>query len=405
MSAVGMLSGRKGDKMKFFKNKFVAIAMTAAVIFGCLAYGQSQRPWSGSMAEVVEDTGNYDTAAYEDWSNDEANILSSSTEQLVDRYNAKWDAQYGTILALATVEDTDGYIEGYAYGMADDAGLGADDMMLLISASENEYWVITADRVTDRTGEVVLQKTFDAIFDQISSSDDYDWAVNELYAALDDLYASTLTAHVVYGADMPAQVYQGQSLAGVLMFLLVLVLIVSWIDRARYRSWYRLYGTVPAPPVTFVPLLFWHRPGGLWYRRMFGSMGGGIPRTPPPGAFRGPVPGPGPGRAPGSYRVGGPGNFRPPSGYQPPNRGSGFGGSSHSGFGNGGNRGSGFTGSSRNGFGGSFGGGRGNGFGGSFGGGSRGSGFGGSSRGGGFSGGSRGGFGGGSRGGGFGGKR
>ena len=388
-------SGRKGDKMKFFKNKFVAIAITAAVIVGCLGYGQTQRPWSGSssVVEVAEDVGNYDAAAYADWSYDEANILSSKTEQLVDSYNAKWDAKYGTILALATVEDTDGDIEEYAYDMADDAGLGADDMMLLISAGEYEYWVITADRVTNATGEAALQKTFETNFGQTLDSGDYDRAVNELYADLDELYARSLTAHTVYGADMPLEVYQSQSLAGVLLFLLIVVLVVSAIDKARYRSWYRSYGTIASPPVTFVPLLFWHRPGGLWYRRMFGSMGGGIPRGPAPGAPR----------APGSYGVNrGPGGYAPRSGYQPPKHGSGFGGSAGRGSGfTSGSRSS-FTGSSRSGFGGGVS--RGSGFGGS----SRSGGFGGGSFGGsrgGFGGGSRGGFGGGSRGGGFGGKR
>ena len=370
--------------MKFFKNKFVAIAITAAVIVGCLGYGQTQRPWSGSHAVVESaDTGNYDASAYADWSYDEANILSSNTEALVDSYNAKWDAQYGTILALATVKDTDGDIENYAYDMADDAGLGADDMMLLISADEYEYWVVTADRVTNATGKTVLQKTFETNFGQTFDSGDYDRAVNELYADLDDLYASTLTAHAVYGADLPAPVYQSQSLAGILLFLLVVVLIVSAIDKARYRRWYGLYGTLASPPVTFVPLLFWHRPGGLWYRRMFGSMGGGIPRGPAPGAPR----------APGSYGANrGPGGYAPRSGYQPPNRGSGFGGSANRGSGFTGSSRSSFTGSSRSGFGGGAG--RGSGFGGS----SRGGGFGGGgfggSRGGGFGGGSRGGFGG-----------
>ena len=380
--------------MKFFKNKFVAIAITAAVILGCLGYGQTQRPWSGSASPVeVAGTGNYDAAAYADWCYDEAGILSSNTDALVDNYNAKWDAKYGTILALATVEDTDGDIEEYAYDMADDAGLGADDMMVLISAREYEYWVVTADRVTNATGQAALQKTFETNFGQTFDSGDFDRAVNELYADLDELYANSLTAHVVYGADLPAPVYQGNSLAGVLLFLLVVVLIVSAIDRARYRRWYLSYGTIASPPVTFVPLLFWHRPGGLWYRRMFGSMGGGIPRGPAPGVHH----------APGSYGANrGPGGYAPRSGYQSPNRGSGFGSSA--------SRGSGFTGSSRSSFTGSS---HSNssrsGFGGSFGSGSsRGGGFGGGSFGGsrgGFGGGSRGGFGGGGRGGGFGGKR
>ncbi len=66
--------------MKFFKNKFVAIVLTALVVLGCLGFGQYKKP--SPMAEPT----------FGDWTYDGAGILSDSTLALVDEYNAKWDA-------------------------------------------------------------------------------------------------------------------------------------------------------------------------------------------------------------------------------------------------------------------------------------------------------------------------
>ena len=77
--------------MKFFKNKIVAVALTALVVLGCLGFGQYKKP--ASMAEPV----------YGDWTYDGAGILSSETLAGVDAYNAAWDGDYASIMALATV--------------------------------------------------------------------------------------------------------------------------------------------------------------------------------------------------------------------------------------------------------------------------------------------------------------
>ena len=372
--------------MKFFKNKFVAIAITAAVIVGCLGYGQYRKP-----ATIV-------TPTYNEWVYDGADILSDQTQQMVEDYNARWDELYSSVLALATVKRTEGWeLYDYAVTLGNNWGLGSNDMLLLIDAGGVEYWFVSCSAMEDALGYDRLYDVFDDSFDPAYQNGSYDAAVQSLYAAMDECYQETydaLASSDGYSYDhyYDASYYadsQSSSLGGIVLLLLLTLLLLTWIDRARYRSWYRSYGTIASPPVTFVPLLFWHRPGGLWYRRMFGSMGGGIPRGPVPGAPR----------APGSYGANrGPGGYAPRSGYQPPNRGSGFGGSASrgSGFTSGSSRSS-FTGSSRSGFGGGVS--RGGGFGGS----SRGGGFGGSR--GGFGGGSRGGFGGGSRGGGFGGRR
>lgn len=347
--------------MKFFKNRFVAILITVLVIAGCLAYGQYQKPATVPMP------------AFGDWSYDGANILSDETEQFIDSCNAQWDAKYTSVLAVATVPSARNWdISDFAVTMGEKWGLGSNDMLLLIDEGGGEYWMVTSERMEDGVGYDKLYNVFEEYFDPAFQNGSYDAAVVGVLTAMDDCYTKA------YGQLSEEDVYSGYyygydpyydaseynyydsayTLSNIIVLLIILFVVLSWIDRARYRSWYGRYGTMARPPVTFVPLIFWHRPGGPWFRNMNARMGRG------PGGPKGPGPGPGPG---------------------PGRPGGGPGGSSRS-----------------NSFGGSFGSGRSGGFGSS----SRGGGFGGGgfggSRGGGFGGG---GFGGGSRGGGFGGRR
>ena len=352
--------------MKFFKNKFVAILITVLVIAGSIVYGMSKAP-----AELAK-------PAFGDWSYDGADVLTDDTEAVVDKYNSQWDASYSGVVALATVKSTKNWsISDYAVSMGEQWGLGSGDMLLLIDVSGGEYYVVTAQQFEDSVGYSMLYETFSEYFDPAFKNGSYDAAVKNVFAALDDCFKSYMEtsspASSYYDPYYNASDYgyydPTETVTDIIVFLVIAFLIISWIDRSRYRRWYMMYGAAPRPAVSFVPLIFWHRPGGAWYRKMNAGM------NPPP---RGGRPG-----GPDGFN-GRPGDNRPSgnSSFFGNSRGSGFG--SSGGFG--GSRGGSFGGSR----GGSFGGSRGGGFGGS-----RGGGFGGS-RGGGF---------GGSRGGGFGGRR
>ena len=97
-------------------------------------------------------------------------------------------------------------------------------------------------------------------------------------------------------------------------------LVLGVIDRARYNTYRARYFHMAAPPVMFRPILFWHGPSSLWYRRQWHQ-----PPPPPP---------PRPPRGPGG-RPGGGGGFH---GFSGPRGGS-----------SGGPRGGGFSGGSRGG--------------------------------------------------------
>ena len=330
--------------MKFFKNKIVAIALTALVVLGCLGYGQYYRRYKepAPMAEP----------AYNDWTYDGARILSPETLALVDKYNASWDADYQSVLAVATVPSTRNWeMRDYAQTMGGNWGLGENDMLLLIDAGSGEKWLEASAKIEDALTWDGINYALSSSFEPRFESGRYDAAVTEFFQAMDTLYGEKLekvsgTAPGGSGYYSPyydAYGYDGGYGAGIsigsIIFLLVLVFIVmSWIDRARYRRWHRRYGMMGSPAVRFVPLIFWHRPGGVWFRGMNATM-----HHPP--NMRGP--GPGPRQGPGGFG-GRPGGF---------GGGSGFGGSRGGGFG--GSRGGGFGGGR-----GGFGGGRGGGFGG-----------------------------------------
>ncbi len=344
--------------MKFFKNKAVAIVLSALVVLGCIGLGWSQKP-----AEVAQ-------PVYNQWVYDGADILSDETEALVASYNDKWDASYSSVTAIATVPHTRNWdIYEYAVTMGERWGLGSKDQLLLIDAAGDEYYFVSSYEIEDQMGYERMWNIFREEFEPAYGNGSYDYAVQNVYSVLDQSYSQYLSSGVhtdyseyyydsYYDYSGYNDVYTTQSsISSLIMLLIIAFVIFSIIDKARYRSWYGR-GAAYRSAHSFVPIIFWHRPGGAWFRNMHASMH----RPPPP---PGPRPGSGPnrtnftpGRNPGS-RPGGFGSGSRPGSFG----GSGFGGSRGGGFG--GSRGGGFGGG---GFGGSrgggFGGGRGGGFGG-----------------------------------------
>lgn len=327
--------------MKFFKNKIVAIALTALVVLGCLGFGQYKKP--APMAEPV----------YGDWTYDGAGILSPETLALADGCNAAWKNDYASVLALATVPTTRNWdISDYAVTMGERWGLGAKDMLLLIDDGGGEYWLVTSEKIEDAlTYDGIYYAVMDS-FDPAFKNGSYDAAVKQFYQAMDALYGEKLekmngampgSEGYYYSPYYNAGEYSygsGASIGDIILLLVVVVIVLSWIDKMRYRSWYGRYGRAARPGVSFVPLIFWHRPGGAWFRGMNASMNRGFNNTRGPGA--------GPGSFGGGAGFGGrPGGFGGGSGFGSGSRGGGFGGG---GFG--GSRGGGFGGGRGGGFGG-----------------------------------------------------
>ena len=348
--------------MKVLKKKGVAIAIMVAAILLSSLYGLSRRPQVEIPTGGTALDESLSTAAFAPYVADRAGVLSASQEEAICLYNANWDRLVGGILAVVTVDEAGGDREDAAYDWADSLELGSDDAILLMAVADSNYTVVASGAFYDRLAAQSAGFVDSAMAESFAAGD-YGGAALALFGQLHVLISQE-TAY--RGPSAGSAVF---SILSIVILLAVLIAVFSILDGIRYSAWNARYGAMGVPPVVYRPILWWHRPDSVWYRRR---------RTPPPPPGpRGPRPPRGPGGGPHAPMGGG---------SRPPRSGS-FGGGSR---------------------GGSFGGGRGGSFGGGrsggFGGGGRGGSFGGG-RGGSFGGGRSGGFGGGGRGGGFGGRR
>ena len=380
--------------MKFFKKRGVAIAVMVLAIVLAIGIGRLKAPGGAPVPDTPALDQSLDTTYYERFIYDQAGVLNSSAEKQLAVYLANWDARYNSVTAFLSVEKVNGDPEDYAYDMAAEYDLGDGDALLLVIKDLDEYRFVWGDDFDT----IINTRTADRLAATMDSGSWQD-CILKFYAVLNDIFVENFGVGNGSGGSQSVQYTPGYGIGGmklvvlVVIFAIIVILLLSAIDRSRYNAYRRQYYGVVNPPVVFRPIFFWHGPRYGWYQRHWHQP----PPPPPPSGPRGPGGfGPTPPRGPsgGSRPTGSAGGFGGAGSRGP--RGSGFDrGGSFGGVRGGGSRPSG-------GFGGSFGGSRPKGTGGSFGG-SRGS-FGGG-RSGGFSGGSRGGFGGGSRGGGFGGRR
>lgn len=344
--------------MEMLKKRWVAVVITLLVIALSICIGLMRAPTGSDLpdTDTVQslDTG-LDTQSYTRFLYDKADLLSAQAEETILLYNANWDYRYNSVVAVVTVESTDGAsLEDAAYDQGADMGLGEGDAVLLISVADNNYYLAAGNDFST----ILTNQAVDDLQGRLESGSDYQSGILSFFAGMDQVYQANfgLGNATQTGSDYYVSYGGFGWVFSLVVLLLVLYIILSAIDSVRYSAYRRMYYGIPNPPVVFRPIFFWHGPRYSWYQRRWHR-----PPPPPPG---------GPGRGPG------PGGF------------GGFGGGSSSGFGGAGNRGprGGGTfggrpsGGGRSGFGGSFGGSRGGGFGGS-----RGGGFGGG-RGGGFGG-------------------
>ena len=335
--------------MKFFKKRSVAwvvlvLAVAASVWIG---FARKDHFLAKQPTELLD-------VQYSQWICDDADLLGSGTEQLIEQYNADWDERYYAVVAVATVEHLTGW-EGqeYAANLGQQWGLGENDMILLL-VEDGDWQVYYGDRVGACMTDTQQQKLRSAI-DSPYYTGDFNAAVTAFFRQSDVFYAQAqLNTGGSYSGDLgwyaqePAAVKTGGvSVGGVVLLIVAIFAVWVLLDRMRYNRYRRRY-VMPGivPPVAYYPI--------FWGRRPAAPRAPRPPRRPYNGGPRPP--------AGGGPRPGG-GGYRPPRSTprpQPPRSssrpGSGFSGG---GFGGGSRSGGSRSGGSRGGFGGGgFGGGR-----------------------------------------------
>ncbi len=311
--------------MNFFKKKPVAIILTVLAVVGAIAIGRAKMPdnapYAPDNAKEAQKWAEDNYNQYLQWVVDDAELLSFATVKELAQYNAELDYTYGSIAGLVTVKSLNGSdIEDYAYERGSAMGLGQYDMVVLLDAQTQQWYLASGDTMggyLDNELKILATETFDEEFFDGGA----DKQILSYYKRLMQWYSARIYAR---GNDED----EDKGSSGFVFLVFVILLIIFLSSFRRRGGW-----------------LFWF--GGGHHRHNDRRPPRG-PGGPGPGGFGGP-------RSPG------------PGGFGSSKRGGSFGGG-------------GFGGSSRGGFGGGgFGGGsRGGGFGGGgFGGGSRGGGFGG----------------------------
>lgn len=251
--------------------------------------------------------------------NDNAGVLSSSTEQDIVEKNDALYAASGAQIVVVTVNDTEGLgAAEYSYQLANDWGIGSaqenNGVLLLLSIGEQDYQCIQGSGLEDTLPTMTLSRILQEDLEPDFAAGDYDAGVQKTFNALYEQVCS------IYGLDPAnpgaglAPGYEpdrstastglfGLGLAAMVLPFGALILVLVVLSSLRPRYGRRYYGRPypPRPP--------YRRPGppppppGMW-----GGMMGSPHRRPP--------------RSGGSFRMGGGGSFRSGGGF----RGGGGGG-------------------------------------------------------------------------------
>lgn len=271
---------------------------------------------------------------------DQAGVLFAETIDYINEQNEILFENTGAIIAVATVEDTQGEeIDQYAYRLFNDWGVGdreaSNGLLLLLDIGGDNYFTAPGKHITDALSSA---KIGDMLYDYLEAdfaARDYDAGVKKTFDAFYTWYEDYYTAEQNAPISPEAQgnsiwatvgaVWGFFAIAG----LVLLVIILDGLRWSRYRRRYLMPGMM-APRVLYTPFL-WGRPRHHHHhhndRRPPRPPGGG-------GGFGGPGFGGGMSRGGGAGR-----SSRPSGGFS--RGGGGFGGSRGGGFGGGMSRGGG----------------------------------------------------------------
>ena len=306
--------------MKLFEKRWVAVLITAFMIFFAIGIGASKEPMPEEQTHgntpplsTELDTTLY-TDEYATWIWDEANVLSNKQEEQICLFNANWVQRYDSLIAVAMVKSVSGDIDDYAYDLGGEIGLGNADAILVIDVKTPDAYLAVGQDYPLSDGQITTY--LDRYLYEPVMSGDYGDGVLALFDGLNEYYVAN------YGLGNLEQNYTGYEeyddgsfdvITTLLMLVILFVIVATLIDQARYDTYRQRYYGVASPPVVFRPILFWHGPRSSWYRRNWHQ-------PPPPPPPRGPG-GPGPNSRPGGGFSGG---SRPGGSFSSGPRGGGF---------------------------------------------------------------------------------
>lgn len=186
-------AGRRGAGV--FKKQGVAWGLTVLMVFAAIGIGYAKAPVKPS-ANGPEPPQTKAPAAYPSdspsdsfvWDN--ANALSSRTEQELDQRNERLWNNYNVTIGVVTCNYGKDDLDQYAMKRAEEMGLGGYDMIVALDISGDNYWLIQGnDLRRDFTDSDCSDYAYDCMEKHFAAGD-YDNAVLKLTKALEDWYGN-----------------------------------------------------------------------------------------------------------------------------------------------------------------------------------------------------------------------
>lgn len=276
--------------MKFFKKPAVAVILTLLIIaLSCVwgytrVYLSAQTPETNISSDRLSGESNLNY--YLRWTSDSAGLFSPDTIDTIARTNLVLDGSYGSLMALKTVHHLNGMdIQTYAKNTADQIELGDRDLLLLLDAGSENWYVIYGGALQSYIeGSTSLPNLFRQYLSVSfwSEETDRDQVMLSLLDDLKDWYAQTLPVRETPSDGMFFQsdgTIQTISLSGILSGILLTLLANLWwiillfivlniLDRVRFDRFLARHPSGSNAHAYFHPFLFWHRPGSRWYEQM-----------------------------------------------------------------------------------------------------------------------------------------
>ena len=183
--AAGVVTGKN-----VFKKQGAAWLITIVMVVVSIGIGYAKAPFNNPTPEPDYPSTTIPPAASDTFVRDDANVLSTRTEQELAQRNQRLWQRYSVTVAVITCNYGRDDLGDYAYRQAVEMGLGGSDMIVALDISGDNYWLVQGDDIRrDFTDDDCSNYAYDYMEDYFVRGM-YDDAVLELTAALEDWYGS-----------------------------------------------------------------------------------------------------------------------------------------------------------------------------------------------------------------------
>lgn len=166
--------------MKLFRRTGVAVLLTAMMIILAVGIGLARRPGRAGHISASENAPWYVS--------DQAGVLSSSCIKQLESNNRSLDSTMGVVIGCLTCNYGKDDLGNYAMDQAEKMGLGANDFMVVLDISGENYWLVQGSGLTRLFTDDDCASYAWEYMEQPFADGDYDQALISLSNALTQWY-------------------------------------------------------------------------------------------------------------------------------------------------------------------------------------------------------------------------